>query len=153
MIEVREMDNDEIDEVLQSVGFGHFACVRDNRPYIVPINYAYDKPNIYIYTTEGKKSDMIKVNPRVCLQVENVIDNGDWRSVVFNGTAKRITDPKTLEEILTLILRTNPTLTPALSVRWMDNWIRENHEIVYKIEPENVTGRCALGVESKSARA
>jgi nitroimidazol reductase NimA-like FMN-containing flavoprotein (pyridoxamine 5'-phosphate oxidase superfamily) len=153
MIEVQEMTDDEIDEVLQGVGFGHFACSRNNRPYVVPISYAYSKPNIYIYTTDGKKSDIIQDNPQVCLQVEDVINNNQWRSVVFNGTAEQIADREEREEVLKLILKTNPTLTPAISIRWMDNWVRENREVVYKIKPDAVTGRSALSVESRAALA
>lgn len=153
MIEVQEMANDEIEEVLQSVGYGHFACAHNNQPYVVPINYAYCKPYIYIYTTDGKKTDIIKANPQVCLQVESVTDNGNWRSVVFNGKAEQITDAKEREEILRLILQTNPTLTPAISIRWMDNWVRENREIVYRIKADVVTGRSAVNVETRAAFA
>lgn len=153
MIEVQEMANEEIEEVLQSVGYGHFACARNNKPYVVPISYAYSKPNIYIYTTEGKKSDIIKDNPQVCLQIEDVIHNGNWRSVVFNGKAELITDREEREDVLKLILKTNPTLTPAISIRWMDNWVRENREMVYRIRPTSVTGRSAAGVESRAALA
>ena len=152
MIEVQEMGKDEIEEVLGAVGFGHFACARDNKPYVVPINYAYTTPYIFIYSTEGKKSDIIKTNPHVCLQVEDVVNKGYWRSVVVNGTAEQMTDPAEREEILKLILKTNPTLTPAISIRWMDNWIRENREIVYRITPDTITGRSAHSVERKAAR-
>ncbi len=153
MIEVQEMANDEIEEILQSVGYGHFACARNNKPYVLPISYAYSKPNIYIYTTDGKKSDIIKTNPQVCLQVEDVINSGNWRSVVVNGIAEQITDRNEREEILKLILETNPTLTPAISIRWMDNWVRENREIVYRIKPDTINGRSAVSVESKAALA
>ena len=84
MIEVQEMVKREIEEVLARVGYGHLACVRDDRPYIVPIHYAYDKPDIYIYTTDGMKSEIIRENPHVCLQVEEVVDNNDWRSIIVN---------------------------------------------------------------------
>ncbi len=153
MIEVNEMTNDEIDELMQSVGFGHFACSRNDQPYVVPLNYAYSKPNIYVYTTDGKKSDIIKANPQVCLQVEDIINNGNWRSVVVNGRAEQITDIKEREEVLQLILKTNPTLTPAISIKWMDNWVRENREIVYRIKPDTIAGRSAVSVAMKAARA
>ena len=48
MIEVQEMSNKEIKEVLERVGYGHLACARNNRPYVVPIHYVYDKPKVYI---------------------------------------------------------------------------------------------------------
>jgi nitroimidazol reductase NimA-like FMN-containing flavoprotein (pyridoxamine 5'-phosphate oxidase superfamily) len=153
MIEVQEMKNSEIEQVLRRVSYGHLACARDNRPYIVPIHYAYDKPNIYVYTTEGMKTDIIKDNPHVCLQIEEVVDIDDWRSIVVNGDAEQITDQNEREEAVKLILSTNPTLTPAISIRWMDDWVRENREIVYRIKPSIVTGRSSVKVKIKAAFA
>ena len=153
MIEVQEMVNSEIEEVLARVGYGHLACARDNRPYVVPVHYAYDKPNIYIYTTEGMKTDIIKANPQVCLQVEEAVDNGNWRSVIVNGDAEQITDLGERERVLKLILATNPTLTPAISIRWMDNWVRENREAVYRIKPTQLTGRSSVKIKISAAFA
>ncbi|NOT46942.1 MAG: pyridoxamine 5'-phosphate oxidase family protein [Acidobacteria bacterium] len=153
MIEVQEMTNREIDEVLLRVGYGHLACARDNQPYVVPVHYAYEKPNIYVYTTEGMKTDIIKTNPRICLQVEEVVANDDWRSVVVTGSAERISDRDEREAAIKLILAVNPTLTPAISIRWLDNWIRENREVVYRINPEIATGRSPVKVKIRATFA
>src|SRR5262244_1054115 len=75
MIEVREMSDKGIEELLSRVGYGHLACCLDDKPYLVPIHYAYDGTNVYIYTTEGKKSEIIERNPNICLQVEDVRTN------------------------------------------------------------------------------
>lgn len=153
MIEVQEMENSEIEKILARVHYGHLACARDNRPYIVPIHFAYDKPDIYIYTTDGLKTEIIRANPQVCLQVEEVKDNDEWRSVIVHGNAERITDRKEREEAVKLVVATNPTLTPAISIRWMDQWIRENVEVVYRIKPSEITGRSTVKVKIKAAFA
>ncbi len=147
------MMNDGIEEVLQRVGFGHLACTENDRPYVVPIHYVYHGAKIYLYTTEGKKADIITANPHVCLQVEEVIENDDWRSVIVNGDAVKVTDHKEREEALKLIRSANPTLTPAISIRWMDMWIRENREVVYRIKPESITGRSTVKVKINAAVA
>ena len=82
MLEVEEMGNSEIENLLSRIGYGHLACAKDNEPYVVPIHYAYSKPYIYIYTTLGKKAEIINKNPRVCLQVEEVVNNKHWHSVI-----------------------------------------------------------------------
>jgi len=153
MIEVQEMTNSEIDDVLARIGYGHLACARNNRPYVVPIHYVYDKLKIYIYTTDGKKTDIIRDNPQVCLQVEEVVDNGDWRSVIINGEAERVTDRGEREKAVKLIRSSNPSLTPAISIRWMDNWVRENIEVVFRIRPTNITGRSTAKVKIRAAFA
>lgn len=152
MTEVEELQNNETEEVLQRVGYGHFACARDNQPYVVPVHYVYDKPNVYIYTTEGMKTEIIKANPRICLQVEEVVDNGDWRSVIVTGEAEQIVG-KEREEAVRRILATNPTLSPAVSIRWVDNWVRENIEVVYRITPDMMTGRSSVKVQTRVAFA
>jgi nitroimidazol reductase NimA-like FMN-containing flavoprotein (pyridoxamine 5'-phosphate oxidase superfamily) len=153
MIEVLEMAKREIDEVLARVGYGHLACAQNDRPYVVPIHYVYDKLKIYIYTTEGKKTDILDANPKVCLQVEEVVDNDEWKSVIVHGEAERVTDRKEREKAVKLVRSINPTLTPAISIRWMDQWIRENREVVYRIEPHSMTGRSTLKVKISAAFA
>lgn len=153
MIEVEEMTQKDIEKVLETIRFGHLGCSVDDVPYVVPIHYAYQKPDLYIYTTEGKKFEMISQNPAVCLQVEDIVDGTEWKSVIITGEAEQVTDIKERERIVDLIKRSNPTLTPAISIRWMDNWIRENREVVYRIIPKSMTGRSSLKVVVKAAYA
>jgi nitroimidazol reductase NimA-like FMN-containing flavoprotein (pyridoxamine 5'-phosphate oxidase superfamily) len=141
MNEVHEMAEAEIQKTLGKIFYGHLGCSVDDRPYVVPIHFAYKAPHFFIYTNEGKKTEMIAANPNVCLQVEDVVDGGEWRSVVISGTAERITDPVEREAALHLIMEINPTLTPAMGLTWVNNWIREKHEVVYRIVPEKMTGR------------
>jgi nitroimidazol reductase NimA-like FMN-containing flavoprotein (pyridoxamine 5'-phosphate oxidase superfamily) len=144
MIEVEELSEAEIEELLGRVGYGHLACSRANRPYVVPVHYAYQDGVIFVYTTEGKKSEIIKENPHVCLQAEEVTDNQHWQSVIVDGVAERITDGVEREKALELIIAVNPSLTPAVSIHWMDEWIRENIEAVYRVTPEHTSGRRAV---------
>jgi nitroimidazol reductase NimA-like FMN-containing flavoprotein (pyridoxamine 5'-phosphate oxidase superfamily) len=153
MLEVDEMSSEEINEVLERGNYGHLACSSADQPYVVPIHYALDGSDIYIYTTEGKKSEIIDANPKICLQVEEVIAKDDWRSVIVTGIAKPIVSGKNREKAIKLIRTINPTLTPALSIRWMDDWIRENHEVVYRIEPRTMTGRSTNKVKISAAFA
>lgn len=153
MIQVEEMRDKDISALLARLNYGHLACSRDGQPYVVPVHYAYDKGDIYIYTTEGMKAEIIADNPKVCLQVEDVVDNTNWRSVVVMGEAEQITTLKDREEIVDLIRKVNPTLTPAISIRWMDNWIRENVEVIFRITPNLVTGRSGSAIRAKGAIA
>ncbi|MEP6947394.1 MAG: pyridoxamine 5'-phosphate oxidase family protein [Acidobacteriota bacterium] len=141
MIEIQELSDPEIEAFLQRVSFGHLACSYDDVPYVVPIHFAFADGEIVVYSTEGKKSEIIAKNPNVCLQAEDITDNHNWESVIVNGTARRIEDATEREAALKLIASVNPTLTPAVSIRWMDNWVRENIEVVYRIKPLRTSGR------------
>ncbi len=150
MITVEELNDTEIGEVLRRVGYGHLACSRDDVPYVIPVHFAYDAGRIVVYTTEGKKSEIIAENPLVCLQAEDVIDNQHWESVIVNGTATRLTDEDEREATMRLITSVNPTLTPAVSIQWLDSWVRENLEVIYVITPDRKSGRRAVSISRKS---
>lgn len=149
MVEVQEMDDDDCKKLLQRVGYGHLACARDSQPYVVPIHYAYNEPHVYIYTTSGKKTDVIEDNPAVCLQVEDVTNEKHWQSVIITGDAVQLTESKEIKQATEFILSTNPNLTPALSIRWMDAWVRSNITIVYRIAPKTITGRTTVDRSKK----
>lgn len=118
--------------------------MRDAHPYVVPVHYAYDEPHVYIYTTESKKTDIIKANPAVCLQVEEVTDGNHWQSVIITGNAVQLMAKKEIERAMKFILAANPRLTPAVSLHWMDDWVRSNFEVVYRITPTAMTGRTTV---------
>ena len=151
MIEVREMSDTENIDILTGGGFGHLGMAEGDDPYVLPIHYVFLDPNIYIYTTEGMKWEIIQNNPKVCLNVDDIIDHTDWRSVVVRGDAIRLEDDAEIKQIRTELLKVDPTLTPAVSVQWMDHWVRENIEVILRIEPRSITGRCSVkGSEIKT---
>jgi nitroimidazol reductase NimA-like FMN-containing flavoprotein (pyridoxamine 5'-phosphate oxidase superfamily) len=143
MIEIKDMTFPEIEALLDRVRYGHLGCAHDNHPYVVPISFACDEHTIYLYTTEGKKADIIDANPEVCLQVEEVFDNDDWRSVIVVGEAQKLTNGKDRDKAYAAIVAGNPELTPAISFRWVDKWVREQKdtEVIYRIERKSTTGR------------
>jgi uncharacterized protein len=145
MLKVEDMSPAEMKSLLLAAGYGHLGCARDNRPYVVPLHYVYDAPDIYIFTTEGMKTKYIEANPEVCLQVEEVQDTLHWRSVMVNGRAERITRPEELERAMQLITSRNPSLTPALNETMVDAWGRANVLAVYRIHPSTIDGRRTVG--------
>ena len=145
MIEVEEMGAQEVHALLKRADYGHLGCARDNRPYVMPIHYAYEDPDIYIFTTEGMKTEFIAANPEVCLQVEEVVDPTNWKSVIATGKAERLTDKEEIEHAMQYITKTNPTLTPALNKMWIDSWGRASTVTLYRIRPDVISGRKTLG--------
>ena len=141
MIKVEDMPAEEMKALLQAVGFGHLGCARDNRPYVVPMHFAYDAECIYFLTTEGMKTSYIEHNPEVCLQVEEVEDAAHWRSVMATGRAERLTGAEDMERAMQLIAKRNPTLTPALNLTQIDAWGRANNVALYRLRPDVLDGR------------
>ena len=153
MIEIREMTDKDIVGLLTRTNYGHLGCARDNRPYVVPIQYIYDNSLVYIYTNDGKKAEFLISNPYVCLQVEEVVDNGNWQSVVAEGRAERVTDSSEATSILQLMNSRISTPTPAIGITWINNWITAKKEMIFKIKIESISGRTADKVDIAVASA
>jgi uncharacterized protein len=153
MIEIREMIEKDIKELLVRMGYGHLGCAQDNRPYVVPIQYIYENSCVYIYTNDGKKAEILRSNPYVCLQVEEVVDNGNWQSVVAEGMAQQVTDSSEADSILRLMNSRIASPTPAMGITWVNNWISAKKEMIFKITIETLSGRSADKVDIAVASA
>jgi nitroimidazol reductase NimA-like FMN-containing flavoprotein (pyridoxamine 5'-phosphate oxidase superfamily) len=141
MIEVREMSRDEIGRLLGRMWYGHLGCARDGHPYVVPMCYAYEAPELFFFTTEGTKTEFIAANHEVCFQIEEVLDGRNWQSVMLTGRAELLTDPAEVERAMLLVSERNPTLTPAINRTKIGAWTRLNRIALYRLRPDAVYGR------------
>ena len=145
MLKVEDMSPAEMHALLQRESFGHLGCARDDRPYVVPMNYGYDGKDLYFFTTEGMKTRFIHANPQVCLQVEEVTDKTHWKSVMVSGIANEITASEEMQRAMKLITERNPSLTPAISATQVDSMGRAVDIALYRITPEVIDGRQTVG--------
>jgi uncharacterized protein len=141
MLKVEDMAPAEMHALLQQESFGHLGCARDGRPYVVPMDYAYDGKELYFFTTEGMKTQFIEANPKVCLQVEEITDRTHWRSVMVIGKAEQLTNAEETQRAMKLITERNPSLTPAISATQLDALGRAVDIALYRIIPELIDGR------------
>ena len=141
MLKVEDMTSTEMHSLLQTVGFGHLGCSENGRPYVVPMHYAYDGKELFFFTTEGMKTQFMKGNPEVCLQVEEVGDSSHWQSVMVIGRAERLAAREEIERAMQLIIERNPSLTPAINATQIDTWGRAVDIALYRIQPKIIDGR------------
>lgn len=82
-------------EALLSAHHGaSLACVRDGRPYLVPVTYAFSGGVIYSFSLEGQKLQWMRANPSVSLLVVEHGPGATWQSVVVTGLFEEFTkDP------------------------------------------------------------
>ncbi|MBK9766329.1 MAG: pyridoxamine 5'-phosphate oxidase family protein [Chloracidobacterium sp.] len=62
MLEVEELSRPQIVELLDRIDYGHLACSLNDLPYVIPVHFVHDNGEIFVYTTEGKKSRILSVN-------------------------------------------------------------------------------------------
>ena len=141
MVEVSAMTRDEMERLLARGWYGHLGCARDGHPYVVPMCYAYDAPDLYFFTTEGTKTEFIAANHEVCFQVEEIVGPDDWRSVMLTGRAELLTEASDVERAMYLVSERNPSLTPALSHTRIGAWTRLSRIALYRLRFDAAYGR------------
>jgi uncharacterized protein len=133
---IGKLGNTDALAILHEGTLGRLGCIAAAWPYVVPVNYYFDGENIYIHTLPGKKLDALRANPRVCLQVDEIKDPYNWRSVIAYGTFEEVFNVETKENVLTRLYSRLPHMTPVESR--LVNGMKET--IVFRIKVEEVTG-------------
>ncbi len=87
----RELSRPEIDEFLREQRIARLGCHAEGVTYVVPLIYAYEDGAVVAVTTEGRKTAMLRENPRVCVEIDEYDKDGrgSWRSVIAHGTCSR----------------------------------------------------------------
>jgi hypothetical protein len=80
-----ELTTDVIDHLLNSQYFGRIGCSADNQLLIEPVMYHFDGLYIYGITREGKKTQMMRKNPNVAFEIDEMVSPGVWHSVMIEG--------------------------------------------------------------------
>jgi nitroimidazol reductase NimA-like FMN-containing flavoprotein (pyridoxamine 5'-phosphate oxidase superfamily) len=89
---IHEMTELECRQALEKADFGRLACARDNQPYVVPIYFAFDDDYIYGFTTLGQKIEWMRLNPHVCLEIDERVSHNKWISVIVFGHYEELPD-------------------------------------------------------------
>lgn len=109
-------DKRVLETILEEALVCRVGMCRDNEPYVVPMNFAYQDGCIYLHSArEGKKLDILRENPRICFETEvktELLPSENpcswtmrYQSVIGWGRAEFITDLKEKVEVLNIIIR------------------------------------------------
>lgn len=112
---IEKLTQEQIDSVLKKTLIGRIGCHADGETYVVPISFVYEDKAIYCYTTEGKKTAMMRKNSSVCFQTDKMGEMGNWQSVVVQGTFEELNGKEEKSRALRLLL--NRHLPFVTSVR------------------------------------
>jgi len=137
-----ELSKGALLEFLEQQVIGRLGCHADGETYIVPINYVYRNNAIYGHSGNGKKIEMMRANPKVCFQVDEIFDTFRWKSAILWGNYKELTGEERQQAMQGIIHRIMP-LTDRPSEDPSHGISKAKHEniIVYKIELTAVSGK------------
>jgi nitroimidazol reductase NimA-like FMN-containing flavoprotein (pyridoxamine 5'-phosphate oxidase superfamily) len=98
-VRIIPISRQDCDDLLERVSVGRLACSLDNQPYVVPVCFAYELDQIYIFSTFGKKIEWLRQNPKVCLQADEIGSRSNWTSVVVDGHYLELREPQYAAEL------------------------------------------------------
>lgn len=137
-----------MEELLKRQVFGHLGCHADGETYVVPINFVYKDLVVYAQSGEGKKVDMMRKNSAVCLEVAEITDTFNWKSVILTGNFEEIFDKKEKQQAeqglidKLMPLANKPENKPAHAIESVDkDGDGKVETIVFKLLIKNRSGR------------
>ena len=151
---VREMTSQQSVVLVSTCHVGRLACARENRPYVVPIHYAYAENHLYSFSMPGQKIEWMRTNPNVCVQIDEFTGQRGWQSVVVYGTYEELTDTPRLQ-----VRRDHAWFLLQQHVNWWEPgglkptpqpMTDSSPHLFYRIRIESMTGR--QGVDDQNGR-
>jgi nitroimidazol reductase NimA-like FMN-containing flavoprotein (pyridoxamine 5'-phosphate oxidase superfamily) len=134
----RTLSEAEAQNLIASSKIGRLGCVDNGEPYVVPVNYLFEDGSIYSHSLPGRKINAMRTHSRTCLQVDEIVSDFVWRSVIAFGNFEEIRVPSDRRSILSKLLVRFPLLTPVESVMARD--ANAPDSIVFRIIVDRITG-------------
>ena len=141
-----ELTGPQINTLLANNVLGRIGCHDMGQSYVVPITYVFDDDSIIGHSAPGKKIDMMRSNPRVCFQVDQMEDMGNWQSVIAWGLFEELKGDEALRAITLFVRKLSPYITSETSrpthgfnLEKFDP--QEMKSIIFKIRIGKKTGR------------
>ena len=144
---IHELTPAECYEVLGRTTYGRLGCARYDQPYVVPFVFKLDQTTscLYSISTVGQKIHWMRENSKVCVEVDEVVDQLHWTSVLALGRYEEISDAQHDEDLR----RQADELFRHRSAWWLPALGKvasgEDHHspVVFRILIDKLTGRRA----------
>lgn len=144
---IGKLTNEQIEKILRASLIGRIGCHSDGRTYVVPISYAYDGDYIYAHTEEGMKLQMMRSNPNVCFEVDDIHDLSHWSSVIAWGYFQELPGGEEKTRALRVLVNRHLPMVTSATTQLGDNWpfipndLDSIPGIVFRIRLLEKTGR------------
>ncbi|HSN60666.1 MAG TPA: pyridoxamine 5'-phosphate oxidase family protein [Ferruginibacter sp.] len=143
------LTRDEIEEVLSQNVFGHLGCNDGFNTFVYPVSYIYDGKFIISHSQNGSKIEAMRQNKRVCLQVDEIKDFNNWKSVMVLGDFQELKEERQRYEVIkafvdrNLHLKMNNPLLLSGSREQHTNLFLEGdlRPVFYRVLIDEINGR------------
>jgi nitroimidazol reductase NimA-like FMN-containing flavoprotein (pyridoxamine 5'-phosphate oxidase superfamily) len=140
---IKPLSEQECEEILGRATLARLACCLENQPYVVPVYVAYEANYVYVFSTEGKKVQWMRTNPKVCVQVDEIAGQAGWTSVIVNGEYQELGEPRFGVErthARELLESRHEWWLNALAARRVDQPDVSISPVFFRIRVESMTG-------------
>lgn len=145
---IEELSAEEIDAFLRRQVVGRVGCHADGRTYVVPVLYVWDGECIYVQSIEGRKVQMMRVNPQVVFEVDEYeSEDGSWRSVIVEGVYEELEGTRAEAALALLVQRF------AGHRRREDAGRTDRTPVAFRIRRTSATGRRVVRTPAMRALA
>lgn len=101
----------QITRLLRESTIGRIGVTADGKTYVVPVTYVYDGDSVYGHSVLGQKIRMMRKNPSVCFEVDDIRDMANWRSVIAHGRYEELTGDVAVAAAKLIAARLGPLTT------------------------------------------
>ena len=140
-------------ELLERANFGRVACTHEGQPYLVPMSVTYDVNCLYCFSTLGQKIAWMRANPRVCVEVEELVSRQDWATVIIMGRYEELTTDADRRYAHDLLQHRPAWWEAGYSRTVIDGKERHGEGVYFRILIDQITGHRAIPEEDPRARA
>jgi nitroimidazol reductase NimA-like FMN-containing flavoprotein (pyridoxamine 5'-phosphate oxidase superfamily) len=138
---VHEMRGTDCYEFVRSEHVARLACSRDDQPYIVPIQYAYSESRLFSFSLPGLKIDIMRSNPKVCVEIERVFDEHHWKCVLIEGVYHELESEADRQHAWELLQGRNDWWEVGSLKPGVQEPTGERSHLFYEIVVNQLTGR------------
>jgi len=152
---ITQMTEEESRAWLARASLGRLGCSHDNQPYVVPIYFAYEADFIYVLSTFGQKTEWMRANPKVCLEVDEIANESQWMSVIASGRYQELPEPQYTaerEHARRLLEKRNRWWQNALGERQLRLGDHAIAPLFFRIHVDSVTGLRAIDGSAESGK-
>jgi len=139
-------DIKEIEKILKESHVCRLAMVDGDKPYLVPMNFGYHDECLFFHSAkQGRKIDLLKKNPNVCFEFDQLIkfkkakkacDWGlEYKSIIGSGRAEVLDNLDEKIDALNIIMSQYSDRTFEYPGEMLEK------TIVIKVQIDSMTGK------------
>lgn len=89
---VGKLNTEQIEVMLKENVLGRIGCSDGKQIHVIPVNYVYDGKFIIAHSAEGMKTAIMRKNPNICFEIDEMKSFTEWKSVIVWGVYQELTN-------------------------------------------------------------